>query len=170
MTTPRTGLKAALVFGAWMAWAGACSAQQPATIRVLVLNGNNGVPLANTTLIFDAQCRQGMLPECVHVYDGQWPWQKADAAGVVDLPVSDILVSFTISRHAGDFKYCQNVGKNPDEAPNLPRFTVAEIIHTGVVAPNTCNAHLHIQPKPGQLVFFLRPFTVFEELTKPPQM
>ena len=166
----RTSLQAALVFGALMSWSGTGSAQQPATIQVLLLNGNNGAPLGNTTLIFDPQCKQGTLPECVRVYDSQWPWQKTNAAGVVELPISDILVSFTISRHAGDFKYCQDVGKNPDSAPNLPRFTVADIIHTGVVAPNACNSHLHIQPKPGQLVFFLRPFTVFEELTKPPQM
>jgi hypothetical protein len=167
---PLTTLKAAIVFGALMTWAGACSAQQPHTLRVLLLNGNNGAPLANTTLIFDSQCRQGTLPECAHTYSGNWPWQKANAAGVVDLPITDILESFTISHHSGDFKYCQDVGKSPDEAPDLPRFAVAAIIRTGVVAPNSCNTHLHIQPQPGQLVFFLRPFTLFEELTKPPQM
>src|SRR5580700_7543239 len=112
MMTVRTGLKAALVFGAWISWAGACAAQQPSTVRVLVLNGNNGAPLPNTTLVFDSQCKQGLLPECVHTYSGSWPWQKANAEGVVVLPVSVILVSFTISRHAGDFKYCQDVGKN----------------------------------------------------------
>jgi hypothetical protein len=171
MTTPlKVSLKAVLVFGAWMSWVGTCFAQQPTTIRVLLLNGNNGAPLADASLIFDSQCKQGTLPECVRIYSGAWPWQKANAAGVIDLPVSEILVSFTISRHTSDFKYCQKVGEGSDEAISLPRFTVADIIHSGVVATNTCNSHLNIQPKPGQLVFFLRPLTVFEQLTKPPQM
>jgi len=38
------------------------------------------------------------------------------------------------------------------------------------VAPNTCNSHLNIQSRPGVLIFFLRPLTWWEQLTKGPQM
>jgi hypothetical protein len=69
-----------------------------------------------------------------------------------------------------DFMYCQDSSEHNIRPLNPDRFSLEDIRRTGVVAPNQCNPHLHSVVQPGQLIFYLRPLTFWETLTKAPRM
>jgi hypothetical protein len=155
--------------------AGLAFAQQTVIIHVLLLNGNNGKPLqigndgkegGTLSLVISADC--GSAGVCFFP-NKQLAW-AVDRNGHADLPVIAKLKSVELSRPTDKLIYCQGAPDKYGALSQDPEFPVDEILRRGIVAPNICNSGLHIQPQPGQLVFFLRPLTWWEILVKPPQM
>jgi hypothetical protein len=151
--------------------------QQPptATIHILLLNGNDGRPLeiGNTgkrggtlSLTIFASCDRG--------YPCPFPEQKyiwnIDSSGRTELPNMPNLRTIEVGRPTDQLKYCQDIPLKPGQLGGQPTFNVVDILSTGVVAPNTCNTRLKLRAQPGQLIFFLRPLTTGESLTRSPQM
>ena len=155
--------------------AGSSQAQQPATIHVLLLNGNDGKPfkIGNTgqagaplSLTIFANCGQGHI--CFFP-NKRYTW-GVDGAGWTEVPVIENLKSLQLMKPTDHLAYCQGTPDKYGALDRDPEFAVDEILRRGVVAPNTCNSHLNIQSRPGVLIFFLRPLTWWEQLTKGPQM
>lgn len=153
----------------------AISAQQPATIHVLLLDGNNGKPLkigntgkadAPLWLTIFANCGPGHI--CFFP-DKRYSW-RVDGDGWTEVPIIENLKSLQLMKPTDQLAYCQGTPDKYGALDKDPEFAVDEILRRGVVAPNTCNTHLNIQPRPGVLIFFLRPLTWWEQLTKGPQM
>jgi hypothetical protein len=150
-------------------------AQQPTTIHVLLLNGNNGKPLdignngksgAPLSLVISPNC--GSAGICFFP-DKRYGW-GVDGGGHLELPIIPKLQSVVISRPTSQLMYCQGTPDKYGALDRDPEFSVDEILRHGIVAPNTCDTHLNIKPQPGQLIFFLRPLSWWEQLMKPPQM
>lgn len=136
-----------------------------ASIRIRVLNGNNGNPMSGVGLLIDGTCAGPCLFLLHHV-----AW-TTDDAGAIGLPNSDELRMLRLSANTR-VKFCQ---PTRDADPHLrlgghAEFAVDEILRRGVVAPNECNPRLTFAAHPGELIFFLRPLTWLEELQKPVQM
>lgn len=151
----------------------AVPAQQPAGLHILLLNGMNGRPLTvgnsgkSGTLL-----SLTIFANCGHVcfFPGNRYTWVVDSAGRTEVPLIPDLKSLMLMKPTDWLVYCQGAPDRYGALAKDPEFSVDEILRRGVIAPNTCNDHLHLQPQPGQLVFFLRPLTWWEELTKPPQM
>jgi hypothetical protein len=149
--------------------------QQAATIHILLLNGNDGKPLqignngkagAALSLTIFASC-QDSHPCFFPGQNYMWP---VDSSGRTEVPNMKNLQTLVISKPSDWFKYCQDTTGAPGSLGKDPTFAVADILRTGLIAPNSCNSRLHLQSHPGELVFFLRPLTTWEWLTKGPQM
>lgn len=152
---------------------GATPAQQPAVLHILLLNGNDGKPLTiGNTGQPGAPLSLTIFANCGHVCffpDKRFTW-AVDNAGRTKVPLIADLKSLMLMKPTSWLAYCQGTPDKYGALPKDPEFPVDEILRSGVVAPNTCNDHLHLQPQPGQLIFFLRPLSWWEKLTKPPQM
>lgn len=160
--------------------------QQGGTVRIEVLNGQNGRPITG---------------ECLNIgFGALGPGAiiaPTDDRGVVTLRIgaravtadpaprsrcgkTAVLGPVHISAHglslliAGDyFIPCQEYasypvhidprGAGPATLSAFPRYSVAEILRLGVVASNTCGK-VTIKPKPGELIFFERPRTFWERM------
>jgi hypothetical protein len=46
-----------------------------------------------------------------------------------------------------------------------PRYKVSEVVHSGIATENSC-AGIHLEPKPGELVFLVRPLRWWERLRR----
>lgn len=144
-----------------------CTAQQPAVIHILLLNGNDGKPLPP-----DGHYALVIFPWCADSHgclfpDKRFAW-NVDSSGRTDVPIFDKLEKLEINRPNSLLVYCQTEVNSVGVID--PTFRIDEILQHGIIAPNTCNFHLKLQPHPGELVFFLRPLSWWEKLTKPPQM
>jgi len=142
-------------------------AQQPAVVHILLLNGNDGYPLPpdrHYALVIFPWCATNRVCFFPDKRIG-WP---VDASGRIDVPIIDKLEKVEINRPNSLLMYCQSDLNSVGVID--PTFRVDEILRSGVVAPNNCNTHLRLEPHPGELVFFLRPLSWWEKLTKPPQM
>ena len=93
-----------------------------------------------------------------------------DSSGHTELPNVPNLRTIEVGRPTDQLKYCQDIPIKPGQLGGQPTFNVADIVSTGVVAPNTCNTRLKLRAQPGQLIFFLRPLTTWESMKKSPQM
>ena len=152
---------------------GACLGQQPATIHILLLNGNNGKPLTvGSNGKSGTPLSLTIFPVCGQVcfFPGSRHTWSVDSSGQTEVPNMEKLRGLDIMLTSTGLKFCQDTTPPKGALSNYPRFQVSDIVRTGLVAPNTCNTRLKIQPHPGQLVFFLRPPTMWETLTRPPQM
>jgi hypothetical protein len=150
--------------------------QQPTTIHVLLLNGDDGKPLkigntgqagARLSLTIFPSCGEGHI--CFFPSD-RYSW-AIDSSGRAEVPVFDKLKALRVTRPTDWLMYCQGTpNSTTGELAKDPEFAVDEILRRGVVSPNQCNDHLHLPPHPGELIFFLRPLTLWERITKRPQM
>jgi hypothetical protein len=93
-----------------------------------------------------------------------------DAAGRTEVPIIDKLQSLQLMKPSSWFNYCQGTPTSNGALDKDPEFAVDAILRQGMIAPNQCNEHLHLRAQPGELIFFLRPLSWWERLTKPPQM
>jgi hypothetical protein len=140
------------------------SAEPESSIHLLLLNGNTGKPMAGVSLFVNPDCGGA----CVFP-DNRMGWTANDA-GEIEVPKLPNLHKLRLMKPNDHFTYCQQSENDDVRAINPDSFAVDDILRTGVIAPNTCNRHLGLAPHPGQLIFFLRPLTWWEELKKPPQM
>jgi hypothetical protein len=150
--------------------------QQPASIHVLLLNGDDGKPLRiGNTGEAGARLSLTIFPSCgpgniCFFPSNKYSW-SIDGSGRTEVPVFDKLKALRVTRPTSWLNYCQGTpNSTTGELDKDPEFAVDEILRQGVVSPNRCNDHLRLQPHPGELVFFLRPLTWWERLTKRPQM
>jgi hypothetical protein len=144
------------------------AAAEGGAVRVLLLNGNTGKPMTGVGLNISLSCSG----PCVTA-DGtklSMGGGAANAEGVIDLPFIPGLRALRPMMTNSNFKYCQDSADHGVAIAHPGSFAADEILRIGVVAPNTCNRFLRIAPQPGQLVFFLRELTAWEQLTRPPQM
>jgi hypothetical protein len=156
------------------------------TIRILLLNGNDGksLPALNDKDGKPQQWRLGIGGNCSHTDPSKHCWYDImgpskpypyggamatfDSTGQAQPLIPDTLLSISIDRRLGYTKYCQPATPSHEPlAPDVPvedrEFKIAEIQATGIVEGNTCNSHLKIQPQPGTLTIFMRRMTWAEE-------
>ena len=140
------------------------AAAHAASPSLLLLNGNTGNPMPGVPLFLSPVC--GM--PCVYPKS---PWRvTSDATGKLPIPELADLRFLQVMVATTDYMYCQDSGAHNLRPINPDRFDWIAIRQAGVVAPNRCNGHLHVLAEPGQLVFYLRPLTWWEKLSKPPGM
>jgi hypothetical protein len=140
------------------------TAEHAPIINILLLDGNSGKPLIGVGLFINPDCGRA----CVFPGD-RFSW-TTNSAGEIELPTMPNLRRLRLMKPSDKFMYCQESENHHVNIVNPDSFTVDEILRTGVKAPNTCNRRIRAEPRPGQLIFFLRSLTWWEDLTKGPQM
>jgi hypothetical protein len=144
-------------------------------IHVKVLNGRNGKPITN---------------ECLNVWTGTWHGAHLVAVtnkeGVAVLRLTDSEIQAEnacpgwptqASRRPGAdgitvngdrYVGCQEYGKiTPGEPPTnpvttMPSYPIKKILESGVSSSNTCGK-FRAEPKPGELIFYVRPRSFLEK-------
>jgi hypothetical protein len=167
-------VSALLGFGAPWVWA--------QEIQIRVVNGRNGKPITN-------ECVNISLGP----WHGADIVAPTDKSGVVVLHIAQNDVTadtackgwFKQARRAegvdtisvmGDYYVaCQEYGKlAPGEHPRpgtesetakelVPTYSIKEILRSGIASANTCGK-FRAKPKPGELIFFVRPRSFWERL------
>jgi len=140
------------------------SAERAPSISILLLDGNSGNPMIGVGLFINPDCGQA----CVFP-DNRFSW-TTNSAGEIELPAMPNLRRLRVMKPSSNFMYCQESENHNVNIVNPDSFAVEDILRTGVKAPNNCNRGIRVQPRPGQLIFFLRDLTWWEQLTKGPQM
>ena len=120
-----------------------CPAQT--TLRIRLINGKTGAAFSPATL--RAQSSTGDQADYLI--------PKADSSSVQVTFKS--AATFTLS---GEFKPC-SVTAAPDAAATT--YNVQDILDHGVVSPNTCGKLL-ASPNRGELILYVRPFTMCESI------
>jgi hypothetical protein len=134
------------------------SAQAPKTITLRMIDNKSGHPIETTEF----------LVQINHQTDVHADWVKTgpDGAGILTLPPDASLVSV----HAKyDLSLSVYVNCDTQQGRNItngaaredPWYPVATILSFGIVAPDLCGHSkevdkLHLTPKPGEFVFFVR--------------
>jgi hypothetical protein len=98
----------------------------------------------------------------VHAH-ADWVKQNEDGAGELTIPANAVILSIQ-----GKYDSSMSIYINCDTALDKPNpmmhwYKVAEILSTGVVAPNGCSKLKEIA-KPGEFVFFVRKPKMRDEL------
>jgi hypothetical protein len=158
---------------AWVIGLAVARGQQPATIHVLLLNGNDGKPLTTGN---DGRAGSGasltIFAECAKVclFPGnRFSW-GVDGEGRTEVPNFPGLLMLEVMKPTSWYVYCEGEEEPDGMLKKEPKYSVSEILEKGVVAENVCNPKLHVPAHPGELVFFLRPLTMWEKLKRGPQM
>ena len=122
-------------------------AQAGHTIRIRVLDGKTGLPAEVSNYLLRVDGRDTVHNDWVHRGD--------DGTVTATLPanVKEISIQTTDSLSIDTYINC-DVAKenNKDRAVWYP---VAEILQSGIVAPNECGK-THYTAKPGEFLFFVR--------------
>jgi hypothetical protein len=140
------------------------TADRAPTISILLLDGNSGKPMSGVGLFINPDCGQAC------VFPGnRFSW-TTNSAGEIELPALQNLRKLRLMKPSDNFMYCQESENHNVNIINPDSFAVDDILRTGVKAPNTCNRWISVKPRPGQLIFFLRNLSWWEQLTKGPQM
>lgn len=155
------------------------NALQAQTIRVKLVNGRNGKPIAD-------KCIRVGVGDKSDLKGRGWSGgdMQTDASGVVTLHlvVGNAAINTQDERRgcAGGvvaspvLKYGNTVGVRPFLAFCQPRgsnypwlggevFSTKKVLQEGVVTPNTCGK-AKASPKPGQIIFFVRPLSWWEKM------
>jgi hypothetical protein len=143
-------------------------------IRIRALNGRNGRPISN---------------ECLNVWTGTSRGEHIVAAtgenGIAVLHLTDTELQAeagcpgwpTRARMEADgiilsgdrYVACQEYSKlTPGEPPTdplriMPSYPIKSILQSGVGSSNTCGK-FRAEPKPGELVFYVRPRSFWERM------
>ncbi len=144
---------------------GSARAQTGQTITIRMLDGKTGVPIATSNFLV----RINHL-EPVH---GNWVKQNEDGTGRLTLPAGAEEVSIHATYDSAMLTYINcDADKNRGSADHAPSgdhwYTVANILTSGVVAPNGCVGKkipekLQVIAKPGEFVFFVRQLNAREQ-------
>jgi hypothetical protein len=124
---------------------------QAQVIRVKVVDGKNGKPVANLEITLKTE-----LPT----------WSPSslftDRNGEVTVKVGSFtkMVAFTPSmKYRGCLK-----STIKGQGPISPLYSVADILSKGISMENSCGKR-HVDAAPGELVYFVRPWTFWETFT-----
>jgi hypothetical protein len=146
----------AIFCGAAQAQAVAARATDDGKITVRMLDAKTGhlIPTSDFLIRVD---HEGEM----HAH-ANWVTQNEDGTGALTLPANAIIVSIQGKYNSSTEIYvnCDSVQKNAP--PVIHWYTIAEILKTGVVAPNYCGK-LKDNAKPGEFVFFVRKLNFREQ-------
>lgn len=142
--------------GAVWAQAVAARATSDGKITVRMLDAKTGrlIPTSDFLIRVDHE-------DEMHAH-ANWVTQNEDGTGALTLPANAIIVSVQGKYNSSTEIYvnCDSVEKNT--LPVLHWYTIAEILKTGIVAPNQCSKLKDIA-KPGEFVLFVRKLNFREQ-------
>ena len=126
-------------------------ALQAQVIRVKVVDGKNGKPVANLDIMFNTEI-PAWSPSSLFT----------DGNGEVAVKVGSFtkMVVFTPSMK---YRPCLKPTIK-GHAPSTPAYSVADILSKGISMENSCSKR-RIDAVPGELLYFVRPWTFWETLT-----
>jgi hypothetical protein len=115
-------------------------------IRIRVVDGRNGHPIGDerVNVLFDAERSARLVP--------------TDRSGVatVNLGTDDVE---TIRITSDYYMPCQ---PHPKDSPFVS-YSIKEVLQSGIASSNLCGK-IEGSPKPGELIFFVRPRSFLERL------
>jgi hypothetical protein len=130
-----------------------CSAQQVTSpsassnrIIIRLLNGRNGKPI------------RGENPNIWLGNPAKVPASQTDSMGEIALDIGDVRPR-EIRFRGNYFVDCR--GKTQREVPQNIKYSLDEILTTGMVSENDCGKS-RVTPTPGVLILYLRPRTFIE--------
>lgn len=143
-------------------------AQKQKVITVRMIDTRSGVLIATTNYLVRINHQ-----ETEH---GDWITQNEDGSGKFILPPEAELISIHATYEAATLTYVNcDADKDHGSANHAPNadhwYPVADILSTGVVAPNLCVGKkvpekLQVVAKPGEFVFFVRPLNSREQFSQ----
>jgi hypothetical protein len=138
-------------------------AQAGPTITIRMFDGRTAEPLTPSNLLVRIDHQDEIRNESLHIGD--------DGAGQITLPASATFLSAQ-----GTFDNSMEIYFNCDagmqkNAATLHWYSIAEILSTGVIAPNECykgkyERNPRINAKPGEFDFFVRKASVTSQFLK----
>ncbi|GAA3769461.1 hypothetical protein [Terriglobus aquaticus] len=130
-------------------------AEATTTIHIRLLNGKTGQPIADKEIFLERNKQHLMSHAEEHEI-------KTDTNGLAEATVADkgeILNPIVV-----DYKSCTPRTKSSIDTDKAERFSIAQILSTGVVAQNRCGKTTE-PPTPGQLTLYFRTMNVLERIT-----
>lgn len=120
-------------------------------IQIKVVNGKNGKPVANLEIMFRTELTTFPHPSLL-----------TDRGGEVVVKVGP----FTgMALYTPSLKYAPCLKPTiKGQAPSSPLYSVADILSKGISMENSCSKR-RIDAVPGELIYFVRPWTFWETLT-----
>jgi hypothetical protein len=141
-------------------------AQKETTITVRMLDNRTGNLIASSNYLVRINHQQEQ--------HGNWIVKNEDGSGNLALPADAEVVSVRATYEDAMLIYVNcDADKDRGSAEHAPSqdrwYPVANILSSGIVAPNNCNGKkvpekLQVIAKPGEFVFFVRPLTSREKL------
>lgn len=143
-------------------------AQKQRIITVRMVDTRNGVLIATTNYLVRINHQ-----ETEH---GDWITKNEDGTGKFILPADADILSIHATYESATLTYVNcDADKDHGSADHAATpdhwYPVAEILSTGVVAPNQCvgkkiREKLQVVAKPGEFVFFVRPLNSREQFSQ----
>jgi hypothetical protein len=139
----------ALVF-CFPSFASAQAAADPTTLRVQILSGKTGRPVANQHFL--------LLRKDGHPLEGTTKvGETTDGEGYAPIPNVDTSGP-EVRIWTDGYQPCSRVGKR--------NFSLAKVRTLGVVSENACRPRITMYPQPGTLIFYVREETIFEKMRR----
>jgi hypothetical protein len=142
--------------------------QAPAPITVRMLDSKTGLLIATSNFLVRINHQQDA--------HGDWVRQNEDGTGKMTLPSNSTMLSIHATYESATLIYANcDADKDRGSAEHAPGqdhwYSVADILSSGVVAPNNCIGRkvpekLQVIAKPGEFVFFVRPLNSRERFTE----
>jgi hypothetical protein len=124
---------------------------QAQVIRIKVVNGKNGKPVADLAISFRTEITTWSPPSLSTDRDGEV---------VVKVGSFTNMALFTTSLK---YKPCITP-TTKGQAPSSPLYPVSGLLSEGISMENNCSK-LRVKAVPGELIWFVRPWTFWETLT-----
>jgi hypothetical protein len=122
---------------------------QTAPLRVQILNGKTGRPLANQKIV--VMGRDGVPSHAAHDFGSKMTDGEGYAAlPELDSPLTEVQVF--VEWH----QPCSKTGKHD--------FSLAKVRVSGVVSENVCRPRITMYPQAGTLIFYVREETFIEKM------
>jgi hypothetical protein len=126
-------------------------ALQAQVIRIKVVDGKSGKPVANLEIMFRTELTTFPHPSLLTDRDGEV---------VVKVGPFTSMALYTPS-----LKYAACLTPTTKgQAPSSPLYSVADILSKGISMENSCGKR-RIDAVPGELLYFVRPWTFWKTLT-----
>lgn len=122
-------------------------AQTGKTVSIRLLDGKTGVPITPSNFLVRIDHK--------NTDHNEWLRMNDDGTAQVALPADALLLSLQATYYASMDIYINCDAAKEKEKDTLHWYAVADILKTGVVAPNGCGK-AQATAKPGEFVFFVR--------------
>jgi hypothetical protein len=136
---------------------GTLPAQTDRTITIRMLDSKTGKPITTSEIELHVGMSQtsaqtaGIPPSYVQT--------DKDGVGEVTFPIAASDIGVYARDGAWGYVNCDCVKDRPYHEH---RYSISEILASGIVAPNRCNKR-KFTAKPGEFIFFVRPMTFWEK-------
>jgi len=145
-------------------YCGSVCAQTGQTVTVRMLDSKTGLLIATSNFLVRINHQEEQ--------HGDWVRQNEDGTGSLALPARAEVVSIHATYESATLVYANCDAEkdrgSAERAASLDHwYAVADILASGVVAPNGCVGkkvpeRLQVVAKPGEFVFFVRPLNSME--------